>query len=139
MARGRAATERKKRVPIHKQSSIAIANQDPNFVYRVVNDSEGRIDSFLAGGYVLADDNTELEDDRIQSASQMGSVKRMVVNRGRDADTKHAVLMKIPREMYEADQMDKQARVDETAASFDPEGMRAKGNYYGDGKKEEFK
>ena len=139
MARGRAATTHKKRVPVHKQSAIAVTNKDPNFVYRIVNDSEGRVDQFLAGGYVIADDNAESEDDRVQSASQMGSVKRMVVNRGRDADTKHAVLMKIPRELYDEDQRAKQAQVDETAASFDPEGMKARGNYYGDGKKEEFK
>lgn len=139
MARGRAATTHKKRVPVHKQSAIAVTNKDPKFVYRIVNDSEGRVDKFLAGGYIVADDDAESEDDRIQSASQMGSVKRMVVNRGRDADTKHAVLMKIPRGMYEQDQREKQAQVDETAASFDPQGMKARGNTYGEGNKEEFK
>ena len=139
MARGRKETSHKKRVPVHKQSAIAVTNKDPNFVYRIVNDSEGRIDQFLAGGYVLAEDSVESEDDRIQSASQMGSVKRMVVNRGRDADTKHAVLMKIPREMYEEDQREKQKQVDETSAAFDPEALKAKANYYGDGVKSEYK
>lgn len=138
MARGRAPAHNK-RVPVHKQSAIAVTNKDPNFVYRIVNDSEGRVDQFLKGGYVIADDNATSEDDRIQSASTMGSVNRMVVNRGRDADTKHAVLMKIPREMYEEDQLAKQAQVDETAASFDPGSIKARGNTYGEGLKEEYK
>ena len=138
MARKRAPAH-KKRVPMHKQSAIAVTNKDPNFVYRIVNDSEGRVDQFLAGGYTIAEDSAESEDDRVQSASQMGSVKRMVVNRGRDADTKHAVLMKIPREMYDEDQKEKQRQVDETTASYDPGSIKARGNTYGEGLTEEYK
>ena len=130
-------TEHKKRTPIHKQSAVHVANQDPNFKYRVVNDSEGRIDSFLEGGYIVAGDESEIGNGTAQSASQMGSVKRVVVNKGRDASTNHGILMKIPKHLYEEDQRDKQRKIDRTTASYDPNGMKARADTYGDGLKEE--
>ena len=60
--------------------------------------------------------------------------KRMVVNRGNNAESTHAVVMKIPTEMYEEDQRAKQRDLDTAVAAFDPAGVKASGHSYDESK-----
>lgn len=115
------AIGRPKRVPLHAQRVLDVDNKDPNFEYRVVNELPGRIDKFLKAGWETVSGDVSTSDaGRVQDASQLGSVTRRVVNKSARADAQTAILMRIPKEYYDEDQLAKQRQVDEKEASFDP-------------------
>lgn len=86
---------------------------DPNYVERWVVDYDGtgdRIAAFKEGGYehVKSSQNT-LGDSRVDAASPEGSIEQRNVGNGQKG-----YLMRIPRELYEADQKVKQSNVNKT-------------------------
>ena len=89
-----------KRTPISGRNRLSVKNQDPNFVYRIVNDVDDRIDSFKENGWepVLAKD-TQVGDKRVETTASTGSVAEISVGQG----TK-AVVMRIKRDWYDEDQ-----------------------------------
>ncbi len=126
------ATGRPKRVPLHAQRVLNVENKDPNYHYRVVNEDVGRVNKFLTAGWELVTgDVTTSEADRVQDASQMGSVVRRVVNKSKSANSNTAVLMRIPNELYEEDQAAKQRENDKIEASYDPEKFKNDPHTYG--------
>jgi len=102
--------EKKKRVPVGLRDPMALNQElDPNFNYRFVRNSPGRVQKFEEGGYEMVTDDVRIGDPNIAKASNMGSA--FSVTSGDNAD--RVYLMRIPKEYYESDQAAKQAKIDE--------------------------
>lgn len=86
---------------------LAVQNQDPNYVYRWVNDTEGRLEKFKAAGYEPVTSDLEVGGKTVDRNSKLGSVITKSVG-GKVT----AVLMRIPREWYDEDQKAKQDQLD---------------------------
>ena len=89
-----------KRVPIGgKRDILAVRNQDPNFVYRWVNDTPGRIERFKEAGYEVVLQDVEVGHKTVDRGSKVGSaITRQV------GGLLTAVCMRIPKEWYDVDQ-----------------------------------
>ena len=102
-------TMRPKRVPLHEQrrNRLTFTNQDPNYVYRVVNDIDERIEQFKLAGYEVVEHKVKVGDTAVVDGNvSIGSGARVHVGSGRNA-----VLMRVPRDIYEEDQAKKQREI----------------------------
>jgi hypothetical protein len=125
------ANKRPERVPLHKQK-ICTAEAREGYKRRMVIDKPGRIDAFLRAGWTIADGDIETTHDGLAHVEgQLGSKVRRVVNRDPNAEAKHAVLMEIPIEWYEADKAEQQKLIDEQESAFDQSGEHRKSGMYG--------
>lgn len=100
---------RPKRVPLHEQrrNRLTFTDQDPNYVYRVVNDVDNRIEQFKLAGYEVVEHKSKVGDTAVVDGNvSLGSGARVHVGSGRQA-----ILMRIPKEIYDADQAEKQKEV----------------------------
>ncbi len=105
----KAPSGRVTRTPIGTRNILTVKGKDPNFEYRIVNDSDDRIAQFQEAGYELVpDDTVKVGDKRVNSATSEGSVKQISVGQG----TK-AYLMRIKKDWYLEDQRAKQKHVNE--------------------------
>lgn len=121
-------SNRPTRTPVSGARNIlTVAGKDPNYVYRWVNDSEAgmRIEMFKQGGWELVNKDSEIKvgDKVIDQGSVVGSVTTRYVGQGTTA-----VLMRIPKEWYDEDQLAKQEKLDELDASMQDQAS-APGNY----------
>lgn len=114
----RVSTGRRRRVPLgtpEQKLDVPQAQDDPDSVYRWVNDSPGRLQKALNGGYMFVEDPTLHVGTGSESGNteQSSRVSRLV---GKDAkgNPMLAYLMKIDRVTYDEDQAVKQAAIDET-------------------------
>ena len=115
-----AKTERVKRVPVGGPRNIlTVAQKDPNFVYRWVNDVPGRIAAFKEGGYEVVTSDNEVGDKTVDRGSKLGSAITKSVG-GQIT----AVLMRIPKEWYDEDQAAKQKEVDILEATMRDQSQR---------------
>jgi hypothetical protein len=103
----KAPRERTKRTPIAQRNILTVEGRDPEYTYRIVNDTGDRIQAFKDAGYemVLAKD-VRVGDKRVNSATPEGSNAQVSVGAGQKA-----FVMRIPQEWYEEDQLAKQARI----------------------------
>jgi len=113
----RVSTGRRRRVPLgtpEQKLSVPQAQDDPDSVYRWVNDLPGRLQKALNGGYEYVEDPTLQIGSGSTSgnAEQDSRVSRLV---GKDAKgfPMMAYLMKISRNIYEEDQAVKQEAIDD--------------------------
>lgn len=99
---------RVKRTPIGQRNRLSVKDKDPNFVYRVVNITDGtgsdRVDSLMEQGYEVVDN--KVGDKRVDSTSGLGKNPEFSVGNG-----VKAVLMRQKREDFEEDQAYKIAQV----------------------------
>ena len=97
---------RPERIPLHerRRNRLTITDKDPNYVYRVVNDIDDRIEVFKEAGYEIVEKAHKVGD--VDNNTSVGADTRMNVGSGRKG-----VLMRIKREFYEADQKAKQADI----------------------------
>jgi len=111
---------RVKRTPIVGRSRLHVKNKDDNFVYRIVNDTDDRVDVFKENGWepVQAKD-TSVGDKRVETSGPSGSVAEISVGGG----TK-AIVMRIKREWYEEDQAAKAAQVDAIEQTMKEDALR---------------
>ena len=102
---------RPKRIPVGRRNRLTMdkKDKDPNYVYRIVNDDPGRVDMFKDAWWEVVTDKVQIGEDRIEDASQMGSVATKTV--GRDQT---GVVMRIKRELYEKDQRAKSEKIEES-------------------------
>lgn len=115
--------KRKERIPVGTTRDIlAVNDQDPNYVYRWVNDVPGRIQKFKDGGYEVVTESLEVGQQTVDRNTKLGSAVTKTVG-----GTMTAVLMRIPREWYNEDQKAKQ---DEISAK--EQAMRKADSDYGD-------
>lgn len=103
----KAPSGRVQRTPIGTRNVLTVKNKDPNYEYRIVNDTDDRIQQFKDAGYELVpDEATSVGDTRVNKSSSTGSVKEISVGQGQKA-----YLMRIKKEWYQEDQARKQQNV----------------------------
>lgn len=99
--------DRPKRVPLHEQGrSVLTAPEKKGFVRRIVNDVGPRIAKFIKAGWNVVEEDINLGESVDGSNQAIGSGARKGVGKGVTG-----VLMEIPKELYDADQRAKQARI----------------------------
>lgn len=104
----RSSTSRPQRTPVGTRNRISVSNQDPNFVYRVVNDLDDRVSQLENGGWEFVQSSeTKVGDSRAEQATPLGSKASVSVGQG-----VKAYVMRIKKEWYLEDQQSKQAHVD---------------------------
>lgn len=125
--------DKKARVPLYMQKSLAYFDPEPGYVYRFVNDVHGRISSFLRGGWSIVEgDNTDTFAGKgREEASQKSSQIWRTVNKGSDASSRDAVLMRIEEHLYNEDQLVKTKQVQENELRLDPSGKLTKARKFG--------
>ena len=115
-----AKAERPKRIPVGGPRNImTVADKDPNYVYRWVNDTPGRIERFKEGGYEVVTGNNEVGTKTVDRGSKLGSAITKSVG-----GQLTAVLMRIPKEWYDEDQAAKMAEIDALEASMKEQATR---------------
>jgi hypothetical protein len=107
--------ERKKRIPVGGARDILTVNgKDPNYEYRWVVDSPGRIQRFNDGGWeVVNTGDHEVGQRTVDRESKVGSAVTKASGDGRTL-----VLMRILKEWYDEDQKAKQERLDAMESSM---------------------
>lgn len=117
-----APTKRPKRTPLGARARLSFGKQDPNFVYRVINDQDDRLLQAQEAGYEFVIGDEKLGDTRVAEGGAIDSrISKPVGNNTR------GYLMRIPKEFYEEDQAAKAARIDETEKAMKPD--KSKGQY----------
>lgn len=100
---------RVKRTPIGTRNVLTVAGKDPNYVYRIINDSGDRVQEFMEAGYELVKEGSvKVGDKRVNKTSAEGSVAQVSVGQNQKA-----FVVRIKKEWYDEDQAVKQLRVDE--------------------------
>lgn len=101
------------------RNRLVVKDKDPNYVYRVVNDAEGRVEDLMERGYELVPDKkSSAGGDLIDDPAKLGSVKEISVGGGLKG-----VVMRQRKDWYEEDQAEKEAYlklVDESLKKIDP-------------------
>lgn len=121
------AQEKRSRVPMYKQNALEFMDMKPGFRYRFVNDVYGRIDRFMRAGWDFVEGNTAdtySGKGRGIEAQKSSQIWR-TVNNNKDASSYDAVLMCIPIEFYNQDQVDKADRILEDEKRLDKDGLIA--------------
>ena len=102
----KAPSGRIKRASINgTRNRLEVRDKDPNFVYRIVNDSPGRVQEFLEAGWEI-DSKTKVGNSRVGLPTSEGTHNQLHVGSGLKA-----YIMRIKREWYEEDQAEKQRAV----------------------------
>lgn len=113
---------RPKRTPLGARNRLTFGEQDPNFVYRVINDQDDRLKAAQEAGYEFVMGDGQLGDTRVAEGGKVDSRISKPVGNG-----VRGFLMRIPREYYEEDQKAKADRIDATERAMKPN--PAKGEY----------
>ncbi|MBL0233202.1 MAG: hypothetical protein IPQ08_06015 [Chitinophagaceae bacterium] len=109
----KAPSGRPQRTPIGTRNVLTVAGKDPNYVYRIINDSADRVAEFMEAGYELvANESVKVGDKRVNKSSAEGSVSQLSVGQGQKA-----YVVRIKKEWYDEDQRLKQVRVNELEAA----------------------
>lgn len=111
------------RTPIGRRNILTVKGKDPNYVYRVVNDTGDRVQAFLDAGYELVkDQEVRVGDKRVDRTSAEGSISQLAVGQG-----VKAFVMRIKKEWYDEDQNSKQRYINEVEAATKAKALD--GNY----------
>lgn len=101
----KAPERRVRRSPVEGRNYLTVKGKDPNYVYRIVNDTEDRINDFIDRGWEFeVDENIRVGDSRIDNHSKLGTVRQLSVGGGL-----RAVLLRIRKDWYDEDQEAKHA------------------------------
>lgn len=103
----KAPVQRPKRTSIGVRGPLSVDKRDPNFTYRFVNDTNGRLEAFKRNGWeAVPASEARIGDSRVEQASPTGSMANVPVGNGTTA-----VLMRFPKEWYEEDQREKELQI----------------------------
>lgn len=106
--------KRSERVPFGiKRSKMAVKDADPNYVYRWVNDTPGRLEDAQRGGYAFVTEAQAGEKDVANRNQDLGSRISRIVGHDAQGKPQAAYLMRIQKSLYAADQKAKQRELDE--------------------------
>lgn len=123
----RAPRARPQRTSISTRNRLNVANKDPNYEYRIVNDVRDRVAIFQENGWeiVPADDIT-VGSKRVENPSALGKASSIPV--GLIGETAgNAVVMRIPKDWYAEDQKAKDVETDKLEQSMKQQALE--GNY----------
>lgn len=114
---------RANRIPVSGPRDIlTIPNRDPNYQYRWVKDTPGRIQRFFNGGWEYhVDPEAQVGQKAVDSGSKLGSALT------RNTDGTVLVAMRIPKEWYDEDQKRKWDEIDALENSMRAEGGNLRG------------
>lgn len=97
------------RSPIGTRNVLTVVGKDPDYEYRIVNDTGDRIAAFEDAGYTLVNAaDVRVGDKRVNNPSPEGSKAQVSVGGGAKA-----FVMRIPKDLYKEDQEAKLQRVRE--------------------------
>ena len=115
---------RVRRTPVGTRNRLTVHNKDSNFVYRIVNDTDDRVDAFIQNGseFVKAD-AVKIGDKRADSSTATGSAAEISVGQGT-----RAVVMRIQKDWYDEDQAAKAHQVDALEKTMKEDAQR---EFYG--------
>lgn len=104
---------RPKREKLTTRHRLRVKNPDPNYVYRIVNDKDDRVEIMKELGYeVVPNAGVQVMDRRVDVGGALGSSATISVGGG-----VQGVVMRIPKEWYDEAQKEKReeiARIEET-------------------------
>ena len=110
---------RPKRTSITVRNRLSLKERDSNYHYRIVNDTEGRVDQFLENGWEVVQD-AKIGDKRVDSSNGVGSVSTVSVGQG-----VKGIVVRIKKEWYEQDQATKMQEVAATEETMRQDARRA--------------
>lgn len=99
----------KRRSFAQQRNSLTFEERDENYVYRVFNDVDDRLEKAEIAGYEYVRSEEQLGDPAVDSAVSLGSVVTKPVGGG-----KTGVLMRIKREYDEEYKQEKRRKIQET-------------------------
>ncbi len=103
----KAPSGRVKRVPVGTRNILTVEGKDPNYHYRIINDTGDRVQEFTDAGYELVDaKSVRIGDKRLNQASSEGTISQVSVGQG-----EKGYLVRIKKEWYAEDQAAKQSKV----------------------------
>jgi len=109
-------SERPVRTPLGARNRLTFSKQDPNFVYRWVNDQDDRLNQALEASYeFVRGDDSLAGDSRLEAKSIDGRISKPAGNGVR------TFLMRIHKDFYHADQQSKQEKVDLSEQAMKPD------------------
>lgn len=114
---------RPKRKKLGQFNKLTYENKDPNFVYRVFNDVGNRIKDAQAAWWEVVEEEGQLGDKESGRPSKMGKGVKKQVGGGIEG-----VLMRLPKEIYEADQKEKIDKIQESEDAIKAY-AKSKGHY----------
>ena len=115
---------RTRRNTIGTRNRLTVHNKDANFEYRIVNDTDDRIDSFVQNGWeVVPAKDVKIGDRRADSISATGSAAEISVGGG----TK-GIVLRIKKEWYDEDQRAKADNINALENSMKEDAQR---DFYG--------
>lgn len=110
----KAPQERVKRVPVSARNRLEVIGKDPDFVYRIVNDVDDRIERFKQAGYEPVNvSEARMATQRVGQGTSEGTIASMPMGQGING-----ILMKIPKEYYEEDQKAKAEKIEASEQSI---------------------
>ncbi len=118
----KATSVRPRRTPIGVRNRLSVPNQEPGFVYRVVNVIDDRVTQMQEQGYEIVE-NVKVGDKRVDVAGALGSASEISVGRGMKA-----IVMRQREDWYKEDQAAKQSQVDSLEQSM-KEDLKKKSDY----------
>lgn len=128
------AKNRPKRVPMQRGTVMQVGDnhKEEGYVYRWIDEKKpGRVEQALAAGWEPVRGNENASDKKVQDASQLGSVVRIVANRDPHAVSPTQILVRKPKEWYEEDVAAKQKDLDRVEEALDPRKAEGDGSHYG--------
>lgn len=94
---------------------LTVEGQDPNYKYRVVNDTGDRVLQLQELGYEMVSDKTiKVGDRRVAVPTAEGTPVRVSVGKDSNGNPQYAYVMRIKKEYWEEDQQAKQDVINET-------------------------
>lgn len=126
------AKQKKARVPLSdaglKRLQVPVELDEKKYAYRWVNDSPGRVEAAQSGGYEKVPLN-----DKPTEGDDINGIVSQVTNRG---NGQRSLLMRIPRELWQQDQVEKEKRnkaVDDAVSRQQFSGRELEGAYVPEG------
>jgi hypothetical protein len=116
------ASARTRRQPLTIRNRVSVRNQDPDYVYRVVNDIDNRVEDLVDRGYEIVPQDKVIRggDKRVDDASALGSTSSISLGRG-----DRGVVMRIRKDWNAEDQATKAIRADELERTMKSDGKQA--------------
>lgn len=114
---------RSRRIPLgvaELKLEVPEAANDPDHVYRWINDKPGRLQRAIAGGWEYVEDHAmQIGTGSTTRNSEQDSRISQIVGKNENGFPLYAYLMRIKREWYDEDQSVKQAAIDEVQKTIE--------------------
>lgn len=107
-----------RRTPVNgTRNRLTVRGKDPAYEYRIVNDTDDRIQEMIDRGYeIVKDQNVQIGDKRVATPVAEGTPQKISVGGGTQA-----YVMRIKKEFYEEDKAAKAQQVNELESSMKAE------------------